>query len=178
MRSLVRKSNVLLKAFLAAVMMLAVIALLLLVVGPRVLPYRVDVVASGSMAPTIPKGSIVVLRPISADKVTIGDIITFYPPDHSQLVTHRVVAIADTADGPAFVTKGDANPLPDPWNLPATGSGWHCVSHFPYIGYLMSVGGLSLGPLSVIDVPILALGLTMLIPVWLPRRLPRKSGAR
>lgn len=177
MRSLFRRSNTLLRAFLAVVMLLALIALLVLVVGPRVLRYRVDVVASGSMEPTIAKGSIVVLRPISADKVAVGDIITFYPPDHQQLVTHRVVDIADTTEGPAFVTQGDANPLPDPWQVPTTGSGWRCVFHIPYVGYLLSVGGLSFGPLSLVDVPILALGLTMIIPLWLPRRSPGKSGA-
>ncbi len=167
--------HTLLKAFLAVALLLAVVALLLLVVGPRVLPYRVDVVASGSMEPTIAKGSIVVLRPITADKVKVGDIITFYPPDHHDLVTHRVVDIKDGADGPVFVTQGDANPLPDPWQLPVTGSGWHLVAHYPYIGYLMSVGGISFGPLSLVDVPILALALSLLIPLWMPHRLPRKS---
>ncbi len=165
----------LVKALLAAALMAAVIALLLLVGGPKVLPYRVDVVASGSMAPTFPKGSIVVLGPISADAVAVGDVITFYPPDHTSLVTHRVVQIKDGTDGRVFITQGDANPLPDPWELPATGNGWHCVLHLPYLGYLLSIGALSLGPISLIDVPIIALGLTILIPLWMPRRMAPKS---
>src|SRR5258708_34791076 len=81
-------------------LVLAVLGVLVVNVGPLVLPYHVYTVLSGSMGDTIPVGSELVLRPVAADQVTTGDIITFTPPGHQgTLVTHRVVNVITDARG-------------------------------------------------------------------------------
>lgn len=71
------------------------------------------VVTGGSMEPTIHKGSLVLVQPIVASAVRVGDVITFV--QYGQTVTHRVIAITTAADGTLqFKTKGDANVAADP----------------------------------------------------------------
>src|SRR5919199_5865770 len=65
-------------------------------------------VVSGSMQPTLPLGSLVVVVPRDADAVRVGDVITFNPPgDDTRTVTHRVVDVEDTGDGISVHTRGD-----------------------------------------------------------------------
>ena len=72
----------------------AALAILSLTAGPRVLPYQTYFVLSGSMEPTIPVGSVIVLLPASAEELGNGDVITFGRPDHSEtFVTLRIVGL-------------------------------------------------------------------------------------
>lgn len=69
---------------------------------------------TGSMSPTIPTGSVAVVKQISADEIEIGDVITVDRPGELP-VTHRVVEIYPQGGGEALVQmKGDANPDVDP----------------------------------------------------------------
>ncbi len=70
------------------------------------LPVEVDV-ASGSMAPTIEKGTRVKIEAV-ADKLHAGDIALILSSDGSELVLHRVIRLF-TAGGQRFVIhQGDA----------------------------------------------------------------------
>ena len=90
-------------------------ALAVAVLVPRVggaVPYAV---LTGSMQPTLPPGSLVVVRPVAAEDVAIGDIIT-YQLDSGQapVVTHRVLGIRTDLQGrTTFLTRGDANTAMD-----------------------------------------------------------------
>jgi len=75
-------------------------------------PFRVYVVDSGSMTPTIPTRSAVVVR---ENQYQIGQVITFTAGGRT--VTHRLVSIS--ADGTA-TTKGDGNQTVDPWQIPTS----------------------------------------------------------
>ncbi|MEH0109176.1 signal peptidase I [Tersicoccus sp. MR15.9] len=95
-------------------------ALITLVVVPRVLGWVPLTVLSGSMSPTIPTGSQVVVRPVQSvpdmARLSVGDVITFAPrnDDDGTLVTHRIVAVGmDAVGAPSFTTLGDANPSAD-----------------------------------------------------------------
>jgi len=80
---------------------------------------QLQAVLSGSMSPTFPHGSLIVMAPIDPADVAPGMAITFADPaSPGRLVTHRVVAIAP-GDTLQFVTQGDANPRPDPVPVPA-----------------------------------------------------------
>jgi signal peptidase I len=71
------------------------------------------VVTGGSMEPSIQKGSLVLVQPVSPSEVQVGDVITFQHFD--QMTTHRVTSISTTSvGGLAFTTKGDANVIADP----------------------------------------------------------------
>ena len=69
---------------------------------------------TGSMSPTIPTGSVAVVKEVSADEIEIGDVLTV--DREGQLpVTHRVVEIYPQGPGEALIRmKGDANPDVDP----------------------------------------------------------------
>lgn len=124
-----------------AICITAVAALVLaaVVIGPRFLPYRALIVRSGSMHPTIPTGSVAFYRQEKATQVRVGQIILFSEPGDANIwITHRVVRIGDGSSGRFFITKGDANALPDPWRVPAEGTGWVVSYHVPYIGYALS----------------------------------------
>ena len=94
-------------------------ALIALVAVPRLFGWSPLTVLSGSMEPTIPTGSQVIISAVEdVDRLEVGDIITVMPyPNDSTLVTHRIVERTDSADGPAFVTQGDANDVVDSWDV-------------------------------------------------------------
>ena len=99
------------------VMGLAVLAFLLLAVGPHVLGYRTMTMLTASMSPEIDPGDVTIVTPMAVSDVTEGMVITYHVPvgDH-QLVTHRVIAVEHGPDGSVTVhTKGDANEAADPW---------------------------------------------------------------
>ena len=152
-----------------ALLVFAVGALLVVNVGPLVLPYRVYTVLSGSMSPTIPVGSEVVLRQADAAQIRVGDVITFTRPGHpGQLVTHRVAAITrDPQTGaPEFITKGDANAVSDDWRIPAQGTGLKYAFHVPFIGYAFAMLQSPIGRICFILAPALLLAAVVLNDVW------------
>ena len=93
-------------------------------------------VASGSMQPALPLGSLVVVVPRDAAAVRIGDVITFNPPgDDTRTITHRVVDVQGAGDAVSVHTQGDANPVADPWTLHfPTGRTWVVVADAPWVG--------------------------------------------
>ncbi|UNX55354.1 signal peptidase I [Georgenia sp. TF02-10] len=126
------------------VLLLALVAALALamVIVPRVMGWVPLTILSGSMEPTIPTGSQVVVAPVEgadgAAGVQVGDVITVMPyPDDDTLVTHRVVARTEAADGAvALTTQGDANASADPWTVTGTQLRGVVRYHVPYAGYL------------------------------------------
>jgi signal peptidase I len=144
-----------------------VLGLAAITIGPRIFPYQALVVRSGSMAPTIPTGSIVFYRPIAATRVKKGDVIVFNEPGQTNTkVTHRVYAVENGPSGKFFVTKGDANGAPDPWHVPAVGKGWKAVAHVPYVGYILFDIQSTYGRLLLLLVPAALLGLITLWEIW------------
>ena len=106
-----------------AMIVIAVAAFLLLAVGPRVLGYQTSTMLTGSMAPLINPGDVVVTAPTPVSAIRVGDIITYHIPveDH-RVETHRVVEILTNQDGTTAVrTKGDANNGADPWTATLQG---------------------------------------------------------
>jgi len=89
---------------------------------PSFLGYSVFHVVTGSMEPSIPVDSLLVVRQVDVEEVEVGDIITFYSRDPAlggSPNTHRVAAIEEDEDGIRFVTRGDANPVDDEYTTGA-----------------------------------------------------------
>lgn len=149
-------------------MVLAVITLLVVNVGPLVLPYRLYTVLSGSMQPTIPIGAEVVSTPVPASQVSVGDIITFARPGHpDQLVTHRVIGIEpDGQGGHQWITRGDANGIPDQWRIPAQGTGLKYRFQIPLLGYVLVELASPLGRICFILCPALLLAAVLVNDLW------------
>lgn len=68
---------------------------------------------TGSMSPTIPTGSLAVVREIPASEIKVGDVLTV---DRSGKlpVTHRVTSVSGEGDTRTITMKGDANETEDP----------------------------------------------------------------
>lgn len=94
------------------------------------------VVRSGSMEPTIPTGSMVLVRCVPAADIRVGDVVAVERPDHTR-VTHRVVSIEHRGATASLVLKGDANTDPDPEPVVVARAG-RLVATAPVLG---RVGG-------------------------------------
>ena len=89
---------------------------------PSVFGYSFMQVATGSMEPTIPTGSIIIVKQTDPAEVKVGDIITFYSPDPIILDmpnTHRVTGVGDENGVPLFTTRGDAGTRNDTYPVRA-----------------------------------------------------------
>jgi len=104
-------------------LVLGVAAFLALAIGPRALGYQTLTMLTGSMAPLINPGDVVITQPVPASELKAGDIITYHIPVEDQRVeTHRVTEVIANPDGRIAVrTKGDANNGVDPWTAIISG---------------------------------------------------------
>lgn len=94
----------------AVLAMLSVLVALVAAMGG----VRPAVVSSGSMAPQIPVGALLLTRTVPTASVQVGDVVTVEKPRGNGLVTHRVVETDPAVDGQVrLVLKGDANYHPD-----------------------------------------------------------------
>lgn len=122
--------------------------------------YRLYVVHTGSMAPHLVPGDVVVDRPDRAPRV--GEVITFRHSDlTSDVVTHRVVGVSAAG----IRTKGDANRTADVWTIRPDQVRGRTVWRLPGAGYLVVYLRQPEGLLSVATA---ALGLLLLWELFFP----------
>ena len=152
------------KNFGLAVVILFMTAAALIFLAPR-FGWRVDAVFSGSMEPGLKLGSVVVTRPVEAEEIKAGDIITFYSPLNERLMRHRVVA-AEHGSGWHFQTKGDANEDADPFVVPAENVVGKVCLHLPYFGYVTQFVKTPLGLLLTICIPGLVVIVMEIRNIW------------
>ena len=108
-----------LTAALAAVVVSLLLPLATFLVATWLLGWQLQSVLSGSMSPTYPVGSLLVVGQIDASDVRAGMPIVFEDPlEPGRIVTHRVVPPVP-GDASAFRTRGDANAAMDPVAVPA-----------------------------------------------------------
>jgi signal peptidase I len=92
-----------------------------------VLPYKVYVLHTGSMSPTIPPKTAVIVH---EHQYHVGQVVTFV--ENGETVTHRLISI--NANG-IITTKGDANATVDPWHVPKSQIIGGVVTTMPEVGY-------------------------------------------
>lgn len=116
-----------------------------------------DPVYTGSMEPAIPVGGLVVIKPVDPGTLKTGDIICFkFSEDTS--VTHRIVNITNVG----FVTKGDANEVPDQWTVKEENVVGKVILTIPFVGYLGFFVRTPIGLIVLIVLPASAIILTEL----------------
>ena len=101
--------------------------------------YRFGSVRSGSMAPEMGIGDLVITGPAGANDIKPGDIISYRAPSGEMLICHRVVSVDQGAGH--VQTKGDANEYPDLDAVPFTSIVGKVVFHIPLLGYIVSFLG-------------------------------------
>ncbi len=120
--------------------------------------WRLYIVQSGSMEPSVGVGDLIVITPKSVYQK--GDVIAFTQPD-GRRVTHRIVEVNSREDQQnnqqiilvSYVTKGDANPAPDPDPVTPAQIEGYVDMVFPHLGYLLSFGKTRKGMVILILVP-------------------------
>jgi signal peptidase I len=130
-------------ALTTAVLVAAAAVLAVAVLVPRLAGATPYTVLTGSMQPAYPPGTMVVVRPVAADDIGVGTVITFQLASGQPAVaTHRVLTIARRPDGEVrFQTKGDANDAPDAqWVRPeqVRGALWYAVPRLGYLSELLT----------------------------------------
>lgn len=116
-RRAVRVARRVVSLFGNLMMLACAAAFLAIAVGPHLFDYRTSTMLTGSMAPGIEVGDMVVTAPRPTADLAVGDVISYQIPveDH-RVETHRVATVKRLADGTtAITTKGDANENVDPW---------------------------------------------------------------
>lgn len=96
---------------LAFVVLIGVMA----IVVPAATGSTAMTVLTSSMRPSLPPGTLVIVKPIEANDIRIGMPITYQVESGKAVfITHRVTSIMSTSDGQrTFITKGDANGAAD-----------------------------------------------------------------
>ncbi|HZK24342.1 MAG TPA: signal peptidase I [Oscillospiraceae bacterium] len=121
---------------------------------PQLAGYQMYIVLGGSMSPTFEMGSLAFLKPIAAQDVVAGDIITYSSPfDAASLTTHRVMEIHDDNGQLYFTTRGDANDVNDLVPALAANVVGKVVFALPYLGYVLHFGRSKLGLIMLVVLP-------------------------
>ena len=115
------------RQIIALIVAAAVVLAAFVIVVSGILPYRVYIVHTGSMEPTIAPRSAVIVR---EHVYQVGQPISFY--EQGGVITHRLVRV--NADGTA-ITKGDANETADPWRIKTSAIIGGVVANPPELGY-------------------------------------------
>ncbi|GAA1138765.1 signal peptidase I [Nesterenkonia lutea] len=110
-----RLLHILSELFLWLAAALGVISILLVIAG-WALNVSLIMFRTGSMEPTIPTGSVAVVREIPADQVEVGDVLTV-DRDGQLPVTHRVTSVdpGEIPEQRVIRMQGDANEVEDPY---------------------------------------------------------------
>jgi signal peptidase len=156
-------------------LLLAVIvgALAVVTVIPRAVHGVALTVLTGSMTPTIPVGSVVVVRPVDPGTLHVGDIITFQKKAaKAEFITHRIVSIHTNTAPVTLTTKGDANRGADVAPVPVTAVRGRVLFHVPYLGTIRSAIGTSGGGLLLLLLGLVAYAIQQLASGLRDRRAP------
>ena len=137
--------------------------------GLRLVGFSYFVVYGASMEPSIPVGSVIMTKPVSASGLKVGDVIAYMPAGSIHLpVTHRIIGISGDERVRQLTTKGDANSAADPAKIVLQGGTNKVVYHVPYIGYIVDFASGYLGRLFLLWVPVVLLAILSLREIWTP----------
>jgi len=168
-------------------LLLAVVGVaLVVIVIPKATGSTPLTVLTRSMEPTLPPGTLLVVRPTPADAIHVGDVVTYQiASGQPEVVSHRVVSIATASDGTrSFVLRGDDNAVADAAAVvPAQVRGvvWYSVPGIGWVNQLVNGSRSWLVP--TIAAVLLTYGAVMIIAGTVSaarrrRRRARRSGPR
>ena len=114
--------------------------------------YKIFAVQSGSMEPNIKTGAIVFVKPF--ENYQKDDIITVQDStNHKNTVTHRIFEVKETKGSTTYVTKGDANDIPDVEEKLKENVLGKVVFSVPLSGYLISFAKTRDGLIVLVIIP-------------------------
>ncbi len=136
-KSIFKKENSVIKFILVVIRNICLAGLITLVFA-FASGYKFLNILTGSMTPTMPIDTVVMIKHVPIDKVEVGDVVTFKQGKDN--VTHRVIEKSGKGVKTVLTTQGDA----------AQNQGSHetvternfvgvVICHFPYLGVLLDI---------------------------------------
>lgn len=118
-------------------LLVAALAVVLVIV-PKATGSTPLTVLTSSMEPSLPPGTLLVVRPTSTEDIRVGDVVTYQiESGRPEVISHRVIEIVSSTDGTtSFVTKGDNNDAADEaavLPVQVRGALWYSV---PWLGFV------------------------------------------
>ena len=138
------------------------------VVGAFFFGYRFVTAHGTSMEPTLRDGDMIWVKYLDIADVKVGDIVTLR---HSALgwVTHRVIDVQPISrEGYLLVTKGDANWIPEEWQISADQKVGVTVASFRVFGLVLDL--LETTPVRVLLLGIMVAVVALLVMVYRTRK--------
>jgi len=159
-----------------AVFCIAALAVFVVLV-PSLFGLQSYAIVSGSMSGSYDEGSLVIADVIAVRDLAVGDVITYRPPAGDHLITHRIASIERDQQGkPVFRTKGDANPIADPWTFHLDGATQARVRlGIPFAGHAVTALGRRDVRVGLIAFPAVLIAAFNLAGLW--RRLGTMAAA-
>jgi len=144
--------------YLILIIVLGLVALMVALSGSSIPSgIRFYTVQSGSMAPSIPAGSIVIVKPLIDYKK--GDVITFKSDSDrannkpKYTTTHRIYEVINTPEGVRYETKGDYNQTTDGNRIDKGLVLGKVVFSVPILGYMVNFAKTQTGFIVLIVIP-------------------------
>ncbi|MCC8909152.1 signal peptidase I [Curtobacterium sp. GD1] len=114
-----------------------------LIVVPKATGSTPLTVLTQSMDPTLPPGTLLVVRPTPVEDIRVGDVVTYQiTSGQPAVISHRVVSVASSSDGSrTFTLKGDNNALADPAPVTAAqvrGVVWYSLPDIGLVNQLVN----------------------------------------
>lgn len=119
------------------IMIFAILANFLIIAQGLFSP--LNVVEGDSMSPTIKSNDAVVVTSVDREKLKEGDVVVFRDPEEPQQnIMHRIVGFEEKQGSTYVETKGDGNPIVDPFIIPLDRI-WGRVSYtLPKAGFFLN----------------------------------------
>lgn len=133
--------------------------------------YPIMVVVSNSMEPTLGVGDYIFVQgvdtPTSLSVGSGGDIIVFPRPGSypTEYIVHRAISKIVTQTSVSFITKGDHNYSPDPWQVSATSIVGKVYGRAPFLGYFSLYERTSGGIVTLVLLVCIVLFVDYLLPI-------------
>ena len=107
----------------AAVVVLCIVLLTRPGEAPSIAGYTLFRITTGSMEPTYPVDTLILVKKTDPSRIQTGDVISFYSSDPAldgAVNTHRVTGVRTDGTHWSYKTKGDANNVEDAYGTSET----------------------------------------------------------
>lgn len=107
----------------AAVVVLCIVLLTRPGEAPSIAGYTLFRITTGSMEPTYPVDTLILVKKTDPSRIQTGDVISFYSSDPAldgAVNTHRVTGVQTDGTHWSYKTKGDANNIEDAYSTSET----------------------------------------------------------
>ena len=124
------------------------------------------IVRSGSMAPAINAGDLVVVRPRDTGYEE-GEVIAYQSPANEEVtVTHRVAERSPTTEGFEYITQGDANEERDAYRVQENQVLGRQLMVIPHVGRMLALGKTRIGFISFVIAPATLIIVGDALAIW------------